>query len=131
MKNRKVRFPSLVVTGLFSISLISPGMATKSLVETKNMAPNVAIKGLVPDDPEAVFESARVVHNVTVKGQKGMRVHAKFRVKYGEDVECMMIAYFYYDDSSNTPLKASDRAYTAKDGTVAVRTNFTPAYDPA
>lgn len=131
MKNRKVRFPSLVVTGLFSISLISPGMTTKAAVQAKNPLPTNVLNLLVPDDPEAIFQAARVVHNVTVRGQKGMRVHAKFRVKYGEDVACMMIAYFYYDDSGNTPLKSADANYRTKEGNVSARTNFTPAYDPA
>ena len=86
---------------------------------------------VVVDDPEAVYEGARIVHNVTVNGRKGMRVHAKFRVKYGLDVACMMIAYFYYDDADNTPLKAGDPNYRTKEGNVSAHTNFTPAYDPA
>ncbi len=87
------------------------------------------------DDPEAIFEDARVVYNVTVDGQKGMRVHAKFRVRYGKGVPCLMIAYFYYDNQRNTPLKASSdreyRAYRTVDGQVSAQTRFTPAYDPA
>jgi hypothetical protein len=47
------------------------------------------------DDPVATYEGARIVHNVTVNGETGMRVHANFRVRYGLDVPCMMIAYFY------------------------------------
>src|SRR2546430_14572206 len=47
------------------------------------------------DDPEATYEGARIVHNVTVDGVKGMRVHASFRVRDGLDVPCMLIAYFY------------------------------------
>ena len=93
--------------------------------------------GSVPtfDDPEATFEDARIVHNVTVDDEKGMRVHAKFRVRYGKGVPCMMIAYFYYDDQSNTPLKASSdpdyRRYRTTNGQVSATSNFTPAYDPA
>jgi hypothetical protein len=83
------------------------------------------------DDPVAVYEGARIVHNVTVDGVKGMRVHATFRVKYGLGVPCMMIAYFYYDDADNTPLKSGDADYRDKKGNVAATANFTPAYDPA
>jgi hypothetical protein len=83
------------------------------------------------DDPIATYEGARIVHNVTVKGEKGMRVHANFKVRYGLDVPCMMIAYFYYDDEDNTPLKSGDANYRDKKGNVSAHINFTPAYDPA
>lgn len=83
------------------------------------------------DDPVATYEGARIVHNVTVDGEVGMRVHASFRVRYGQDVPCMMIAYFYYDDEDNTPLKSGNAHYRDKNGNVAATTNFTPAYDPA
>jgi hypothetical protein len=83
------------------------------------------------DDPIATYDGARIVHNVTVDGVKGMRVHAKFHVRYGLGVPCMMIAYFYYDDADNTPLKSGDADYRDKKGNVAATANFTPAYDPA
>jgi len=83
------------------------------------------------DDPEAIYEGARIVHNVTVDGVKGMRVHAKFHVRYGKGVPSMMIAYFYYDDADNTPLKSGDEEYRDKKGNVSCHVNFTPAYDPA
>jgi hypothetical protein len=83
------------------------------------------------DDPVATYEGARIVHNVTVDGEKGMRVHANFKVRYGLNVPCMMIAYFYYDDADNTPLKSGNEHYRDKKGNVAATTNFTPAYDPA
>ena len=131
MKKRLVRFPALLFTGLFLVSIINPHMPLHSSVQAKAATPNTALSLLAPDDPEATFEGARIVHNVTVKGEKGMRVHAKFRVKYGLDVACMMIAYFYYDDSDNTPLKSGNRAYATKEGNVSAKANFTPAYDPA
>jgi hypothetical protein len=84
---------------------------------------------IMPDDPEATFQGARVVHNVTVDGQKGMRIHAKFTVKYGLDVPCRMIAYFFYDDG--TKLKSGDKNYSTSDGQVSARARFTPKYDPA
>ena|SRR2546422_6750856 len=85
----------------------------------------------VPEDPEAIYEGARVVHNVTVNGKKGMQVHAKFRVRYGLNTPCMLIAYFYFDDADNTPLKTDDPEYRDKKGGVSTHVNFTPAYDPA
>jgi hypothetical protein len=89
------------------------------------------ITSMVFDDPEAIYEGARIVHNVMVDGVKGMRVHAKFRVRYGKGVPSMMIAYFYYDDTDNTPLKSADAEYRDKKGNVSCHVNFTPAYDPA
>jgi hypothetical protein len=84
---------------------------------------------MAPDDPEATFQSARIVHNVVVDGVKGMRVHAKFTVKYGYDVRCRMIAYFYYDNG--TPLKSADKKYSTNTGQVSASVYFTPKYDPA
>lgn len=89
------------------------------------------ITALLMDDPEAIYESARIVHNVTVDDVKGMRVHAKFRVRYGKGVPSMMIAYFFYDDADNTPLKTDDPNFRDKKGGVSCHVNFTPAYDPA
>ena len=89
------------------------------------------ITAMLMDDPEAIYEGARIVHNVTVDGVKGMRVHAKFRVLYGKGIPSMMIAYFYYDDADNTPLKSDSANYRDKKGNVAATVNFTPAYDPA
>jgi hypothetical protein len=80
-------------------------------------------------DPEATFQGARVVYNVTVDGQKGMRIHAQFRVRYGQNVPCQMIAYFF--DEDGTPLEASDDNYTTKQGKVSASARFTPRYDPA
>ena len=86
----------------------------------------------VPEnDPEAIYEGARIVHNVTVNQEKGMQVHAKFRVRYGLNTACMLIAYFYYDDAGPTPLQTDDPEYRDKKGAVATYVNFTPAYDPA
>jgi hypothetical protein len=98
------------------------------LTPTTNARP---ITALAFDDPEAIYEGARIVHNVTVDGVKGMRVHAKFRVRYGKGIPSMMIAYFYYDDAENTPLKTDDPDFRDKKGGVSCHVNFTPAYDPA
>jgi hypothetical protein len=89
------------------------------------------LTSMLLDDPEAVYEGARIVHNVTVDGVKGMRVHATFRVRYGQGVPSMMIAYFFYDDEDNTPLKTDDANFRDKKGGVSCHVNFTPAYDPA
>lgn len=131
------RWRALIISFVFALSVISPlTLSHASPLPDRKADAGELIKTIVlPDDPEAVFEDARIVHNVTVDGEKGMRVHAKFHVKYGKGTPCMMIAYFYYDDRSNTPLKASSdadyRAYRTTTGNVSSKTNFTPAYDPA
>ena len=84
---------------------------------------------LAPIDPEATYHGARIVHNVTVRGQKGMRVHASFTVKHGLENPCKLIAYFYDEDGE--PLESDDPKYTNADGNVSASTNFTPQYDPA
>ena len=130
MKKKSARLRATIISLVFAASLVTP-FTMKQTVAAKPKADKAAITIVTPDDPEAIFETARIVHNVTVNGKKGMRVHAKFHVKYGMDVACMMIAYFYFDDADNTPLKTSDQKYRAKDGTVSATANFTPAYDPA
>ena len=130
----------LVALGLVSVTLFLSFVASNSVVTKKVSAATTSgsfhaganLNNLmVVDDPEAIYEGARIVHNVTVDGVKGMRVHAKFRVRYGKGVPCMMIAYFYYDDADNTPLKAGDANYQDAKGNVSAHANFTPAYDPA
>ncbi len=132
MNKQSTPWRAAIIGLLFVASFVSPLMASHASSVT-NRDGRVTIT--MPDDPEAVFEAARIVHNVTVDGEKGMRVHAKFQVKYGKGVACRMIAYFYYDDSDNTPLKASSdadyRAYRTTKGQVSASTRFTPAYDPA
>jgi hypothetical protein len=83
------------------------------------------------DQAEATYHGARIVHNVTVNGQVGMRVHANFTVKYALDTPCQLIAYFYYDGQDNVPLESADAKYRTKTGKVSASVNFTPGYDPA
>lgn len=130
MKKNSVLKRGTIIGVLFGVTLIQP--LALSTAFAANPAPAPESLSVVPTDPEAVYQGARIVHNVTVRGQKGMRVHAKFTVKHGLDVACKMIAYFYYDDSDNSPLKAGDDArYRTSNGNVSAYTNFTPAYDPA
>jgi hypothetical protein len=133
MKNKSKSWRALIISLVFAVSLISPLTSHAATTSMRNIEPvNVTFNnGLMFDDPEAVYEGARIVHNVTVGGETGMRVHAKFQVKYGKGVPCMMIAYFYYDDSDNTPLKAGPGNYRDAKGNVSAHSNFTPGYDPA
>src|SRR5712672_3551278 len=141
--NRKQSTPSVlaaaalicVVTGLssYAVSAKTPGNVMTPALRLNGIQPVSArpLTAMVVDDPEAIYEGARIVHNGTVDGVKGMRVHAKFHVRYGKGVPSMMIAYFYYDDAESTPLKSGDEDYRDKKGNVAATANFTPAYDPA
>ena len=134
MKRKAVCLRAIIVSVVFAISLIGPFTMNHASTPTRAKTDTVTtFNGSIMslDDPEAIYEGARIVHNVTVNGKKGMRVHAKFRVKYGLDVACMMIAYFYFDDADNTPLKAGNPNYQDAKGNVSAHANFTPAYDPA
>src|SRR5258706_14424592 len=118
MKNNSKSWRALIISLVFAVSLISPLTSHAATPAMRNIEPvNVTFNNnLMFDDPEAVYEGARIVHNVTGDGEKGMRVHGNVQVKNGKGVACMMIAYFYYDDSDNTPLKAGDAKYQDKDG---------------
>src|SRR5436853_351931 len=103
---------SIVGSAVIVLLGATPTPAQRASKDNQNLAPRIEISKLSPgpsvfDDPVATYQGARIVHNVTVNGQKGMRVHAKFQVKYGLDVDCSLIAYFYFDDddSKPTPLK--------------------------
>ncbi len=111
----------------------TPAKVSPMMLQLNGVQPTSArpLTAMVVDDPEAIYEGARIVHNVTVDDVKGMRVHAKFHVRYGKGVPSMMIAYFYYDDAENTPLKTDDANFRDAKGGVSCHVNFTPAYDPA
>ncbi len=137
MNNKHLAVKISVMAALILTAVGLSGYPTSANLTPETMQPSssrldVSISKVATfDDPVATYEGARIVHNVTVNGEKGMRVHANFRVQYGLNVPCMMIAYFYYDDADNTPLKSGDENYRDKKGNVAATTNFTPAYDPA
>jgi len=133
---RAVKILSLVLALIFAMVGLSgfPTSASRIPEPEQTSSPRLDVlrSYTAPfDDPEATYQGARIVHNVTVKGEVGMRVHANFTVKYGLDVPCQMIAYFYYDDEDNTPLKTDEPKYRTKSGNVSASVNFTPAYDPA
>ena len=81
------------------------------------------------NDPVATFESVRVAHDVEVNGQKGMRIHAAFSVKYALDNPCKLIAYFFYDDDPPAALKSGDAQYRDAGGNMSASTKFTPRYE--
>ena len=106
------KFVLIALLASVAISTYAQG-SLQQRTSFSEITPNHA---MAPTDPEAVYEGARVVHNVTVNGEKGMRIHATFRVKYGLNTPCMLIAYYFYDDSK--PLKTDEPAYRTKSGTV-------------
>ena len=100
-----MKYKSARIRALFTVMALCAGLISPTFLHQAGAAgaPD-SVRGagtfdnpfIIPDDPEAVYQGARIVHNVTVNGQKGMRVHANFTVKYGYDVSCRLIAYFYY-----------------------------------
>jgi hypothetical protein len=90
-----------------------------------------------PAGLEGTFEKVWVEHNVKVGGKNGMRIHAKFSVKNGLNVECLMTANFFTKDGAPLRAKArygddsagSDSSYSTAGGNVAVWRIFTPKYN--
>src|SRR5262245_15775456 len=128
---RKTDTATLLCAVFVSPTMVSNHTKASVPVGAAKFAGSFANAFSVPDDPEATYQGARIVHNVTVGGQKGMRVHANFTVKYGYDVSCRLIAYFYYDDEDNTPLKSANNKFMTKEGNVSASVNFKPAYETA
>ncbi|MGQ0761438.1 MAG: hypothetical protein ACT4OT_05405 [Acidobacteriota bacterium] len=90
MKKNSVFLRGAIVSALFAVTIIQPVVLGRGYAKSVAAVESDSVRAM--DDPEAVYQGARIVHNVTVKGQKGMRVHAKFTVKHGYDVACKMIA---------------------------------------
>jgi len=141
MNSKHATFRALATAALILVVVGFSGYRTAASYDPRN-ASTPALNGVEPvsaqpitamlmDDPEAIYEGARIVHNITVDGVKGMRVHAKFRVRYGKGIPSMMIAYFYLDDEDNTPLKSDNPNYRTRDGGVSCHVNFTPDYESA
>jgi hypothetical protein len=126
--NRTLLLLGALVLAASICSVYAQGETRKNTLAIKSIRLN-SVPTLAPDDPEATFHDARIVHNVTVNGQKGMRVHARFTVNYGLNNPCKLIAYFYDEDGE--PLESDDPKYKNADGNVSVSTTFTPKYDPA
>ena len=138
MKNHFLFRVSIMSAIILVIALLvaAPLSAVRAQQSIQQRAPRIEVTRLdhaaSPDDPEAIYQGARVVYNVTVDGQKGMRIHAHFTVKYAEGVRCRLIAYFFFDDGEPpTALDSANPKYTTDKGKVSADTFFTPAYDPA
>jgi hypothetical protein len=136
MNARLGRFRAPMTLSLLCAVMLSPTFTVRRVAASTPYDAHKATRFLnnpliFPNDPEATYQGARIVHNVMVNGQKGMRVHANFTVKYGYNVSCRLIAYFYYDDSDNTPLKSADAKFRTTEGNVQGSVYFKPAYDPA
>lgn len=127
--NRTLLLLSTLVLAASSYLVCAQGESRREAPAIKSLSWNAAATTLAPDDPEATFQSARIVHNVTVDGKKGMRIHAQFTVKYGLNNPCKLIAYFYDDEGE--PLEGNDPKYRNADGNVSASMLFTPKYDPA
>ena len=78
-------------------------------------------------DAKAELDSVWVDYNVTEKGRKGMRIHAKFTVRKMKNIDSYLAVYFEKSDGEKLYTKNKD--YRSKDGQVAVFKALKPAYD--
>ena len=77
----------------------------------------------------AEIESIWVDHNQMWDGVKGMLIHVKFTVHNMLNRSGQCIAYFYYNDASDTPLQDINNSYCTVGGDVSIGKNFTPNYE--
>jgi hypothetical protein len=69
--NKKIaRIRALVIGGLFSVLMISPALTLSHVSAKAPRDTTKAVRITFPDDPEAIYDTARIVHNVTVNGEK-------------------------------------------------------------
>jgi hypothetical protein len=120
----------LIALCALSMLLINVSLADGSL--RKNVPEIKIVEPTHPSAPtgvEGAFESVWIEHDVKVKGVRGMQIHAKFTVKNGLKVHCLMEAYFFNKDRA--PLKTESRytQYKNAEGDVSVNTTFTPRFD--
>lgn len=129
----KVLTTSAIAFVLIALLVAAPISKVRAQKSVQQRSPRIELTRLDHatslDDPEATYQGARIVHNVTVNGQKGMRIHAHFTVRDGLDVSCRLIAYYFNDDGS--PIEANDPKYRDAEGGVSAHTDFKPQYDPA
>lgn len=74
----------------------------------------------------ASFEKLWVDYDVTENGQKGMRIHVKFRVINLKEVDSYLAIYF--EKENGDKLTTTNSTYRAKNGQLAVYKLLTPAY---
>lgn len=75
------------------------------------------------------FDRLWVDYNVTEKGRLGMRIHVDCSVKNMKGVSSYLALYFQKKDGDK--LMTSDKAFSSKDGQVALYKALKPAYDDA
>jgi len=79
--------------------------------------------------PGVSIENIWEESNITVNGQPGLRIHARFRTNNLQNVECHIAAYFLFDNGEQ--IKDYNGAYKTTDNFVAVGKDFTPGLSPS
>lgn len=79
---------------------------------------------------EGAIEKVWIEYGVKVKGETGIRIHAKFLVKNALNVGCSIQATVERADGNSMLLKSVSNVYKV-DKKVLVLKTFTPPYDPA
>ena len=77
----------------------------------------------------AEIESIWVDHNYWNYGIMGMRIHVKFSTYGMLNRSGRCVAYFYYDDASDTPLRDFNNLYSDTGGNVCAGEKFKPKYE--
>lgn len=110
-----------------SVSLIS--MPVSSGISRKSDAIEV-VAPIPVNAPEmdGTFEKVWVEHDVRVDGKKGMRIHTSFTVKNNLNVECTLVAHFYYRDGTQLTGADLQGDYSTSDGHVVTYVKVKPRF---
>lgn len=110
-----------------SVSLIS--MPVSSGISRKSDAIEVVVPIPVnAPEMDGTFEKVWVEHDVRVDGKKGMRIHTSFTVKNNLNVECTLVAHFYYRDGTQLTGADLQGDYSTSDGHVVTYVKVKPRF---
>jgi hypothetical protein len=88
------------ILSALSILLISGALANRNFCKAMPKIEVVESIETGEADQDATFEKVWVEYNARVDGKRGMRIHAKFKVKNSLNVSCRLIAQFYKRDGT-------------------------------
>lgn len=112
-----------LLPALLGLVLLTTAAAANTSIHPANEAGASTVNVV---DPSASFERMWVDYDIVQGGEKGMRIHVKFKVYEMKGMSGYLAIYFQEKDG--TPLQDSNSKFDSADGTVAVYREITPGY---